>query len=275
VSEARAIHVIDAPRGWPAPDLRELWRYRDLVYYLARRDLAVRYRQTAIGAAWAVVRPVAFAAVFGVFLTLIGRVPTEGIPYPVFALTGMTMWLFMASCLGLTATSTMSSSSLVSKVYFPRLAIPLAAVIPPIADFLIALLVLFAAMALYGVAPTTNILALPAVFALALAIAFGAGLWLSAFAARYRDVQHVVPFVVQVGLFVSPVLYPLTLIPDQWQWLYSLNPLVSVLEGFRWCLLGTSSPGTLILIPIAVSVLLLASGLMVFAREQTRFADDL
>jgi lipopolysaccharide transport system permease protein len=271
----RAIEVIEPPRGWPRPDLRELWRYRDLVYFLARRDIAVRYRQTAIGAAWAIIQPVAFAAVFGMVITLFGRVPTEGIPYTVFALTGMCVWLFVSASLSLTAASTVTSAALLSKVYFPRLAIPLAAIIPPIVDFLIALLVLFGAMAIYGVAPSINIVALPGVFLLAVAIALGAGLWLSALAARYRDVQHVVPFLVQIGLFISPVLYPLSLIPDRWQVLYSLNPLVGVLEGFRWAVLGTNPPGEMLLIPLAVGALLLLSGLMVFARASTTFADEL
>jgi lipopolysaccharide transport system permease protein len=193
----------------------------------------------------------------------------------VFALTGMSVWLFMSSALSLTSSSTISSSSLVSKVYFPRLAVPLAAVIPPIVDFVIALLVLLCAMAVYGVTPSSNIVALPAVFLLAVAIALGSGLWLAAIAARFRDVQHVVPFFVQIGLFLSPVLYPLTLIPDKWQALYALNPLVGVMEGFRWAVLGTSSPGALMLIPLTVGVLLLISGLMYFAREQSRFADEL
>jgi lipopolysaccharide transport system permease protein len=270
-----AVHVIEPPRGWPRPDLRELWRYRDLVYFLARRDIAVRYRQTAIGAAWAILQPVAFAAVFGVFLTLLGSVPTDGIPYPVFALTGMSVWLFVSSSLDLPASSTVASGSLLTKVYFPRLAIPLAALVRPIVDFLIALVVLFAAMAIWGVAPSANIVALPAIFLLAVAVAFGAGLWLSAIATRYRDVQHLVPFAVQVGLFISPVLYQLSLIPERYQLIYALNPLVGVLEGFRWAVLGTSPPGALMLIPLAVGVLLLTSGLMFFARAEAGFADDI
>jgi lipopolysaccharide transport system permease protein len=275
VSDAPPIQVIEPPRGWPRPDLGEVWRYRDLVYYLARRDLAVRYRQTVIGAAWAIVRPVMFAAVFATFLTLIGRVPTEGVPYAVFALTGMSLWLFISTSLGVTSASTMASSALVSKVYFPRLAIPLAAMIGPVVDFLIALVVLFIAMALYGVAPGASIVALPAVFVLALAVTFGAGLLLSAYAARYRDIQQIVPFVVQIGLFASPVLYPLSLIPDRFQVLYALNPAVGLLEAFRWAVLGTSPPGGLLVIPIVAGVLLLAGGLAVFARAESRFADDL
>jgi lipopolysaccharide transport system permease protein len=272
---ARPIQVSVPPGGWPRPNLRELWQYRDLVYFLGRRDITVRYRQTAIGAAWAILQPIAFAAVFAVFLTLFGRVPTEGIPYPVFALTGMCVWLFVSSALSLTAYSTVMSAGMVSKVYFPRLVIPVAAIIAPTVDFLIALLVLFAAMAFYGVAPSVNIVALPAVFALAVLMTFGAGLWLSAVAVRYRDVQHVVPFFVQIGLFISPVLYQLSLIPDEYQVVYSLNPLVGVLEGFRWAVLGTSPPGELLLIPLAVGVALLVGGLMFFARAETTFADEL
>jgi lipopolysaccharide transport system permease protein len=268
------MQVIAPPSAWPRPDLRELWRYRDLVYYLARRDIAVRYRQTVIGAAWAIIQPVAFAAVFGTFLTLIGRVPTEGIPYAVFALSGMSVWLFLSASLSLTSASTVASAGLVSKVYYPRLAIPLAAVIPPIVDFFIAFLVLLVAMAIYGVAPSVNIVTLPIVVLLAVLIAFGAGLWLSALAARYRDVEHVVPFLVQIGLFVSPVLYPLALVPERWQALYSLNPLVGVLEAFRWAILGTDPPGHLLLIPLAVGLLLLAGGLAFFARASTTFADE-
>jgi lipopolysaccharide transport system permease protein len=275
VNGTPAIQVIEPPAGWPRPDLRELWRYRDLVYYLARRDLAIRYRQTVVGAAWAVIRPVVFAAVFATFVTLIGRVPTEGIPYAVFALTGMSMWLFISGSLTATSSSTIGSSSLVSKVYFPRLTIPVAAIVPQIVDFAIALVVLLIAMAVYGVSLTPNILALPAVCALALVITFGAGLWLAAYAARYRDVQHVVPFIVQIGLFVSPVLYPIDLVPDAYQVLYSLNPVVGVLEAFRWCMLGTSAPGELILIPVLAALVLFTLGLRVFARAATRFADEL
>ena len=270
-----AVQVIEPPRGWPRPDLRAVWRYRDLVYYLARRDLAIRYRQTVIGAAWAVVRPVAFAAVFASFVTLIGRVPTEGIPYAVFALTGMSMWLFISGSLLVTSSSTIGSGSLVSKVYFPRLTIPIAAIVPQIVDFGLAMVVLLIAMAIYGVPLTPHILALPVVFALALVVTFGAGLWLAAYAARYRDVQHVVPFIVQIGLFASPVLYPIDLVPDSLQVVYSLNPIAGVLEAFRWCVLGTAAPGELIVIPIVAGLLLFTLGLRVFARAETRFADDL
>ena len=273
-ADNRPAHTIVPPSGWPLPDLRELWGYRDLVYFLARRDIAVRYRQTVIGAAWAIVQPVAFATVLGLFLTLFGRVPTEGVPYAVFALAGMSVWLFVSGSLSSTATSTVASSALVRKVYFPRLVIPLAAIIPSIVDFLVALVVLFVAMAIFGVAPSGNIVALPGVFLLAVLVAFGAGLWLSALVVRYRDIQHVVPFLVQVGLFVSPVLYQLDLIPERFQAVYSLNPMVGVLEGFRWAVLGTSPPGELLLIPLTVGALLLISGLVFFTRAETTFADE-
>ena len=273
MAEQAPTAVIQPQSGWPAPDLRAVWSYRDLLYLLARRDIAVRYKQTAIGAAWAVLQPVAFAAVYSVFLSLIGKVPTGGIPFPVFALTGMGLYLFLAACLTQTAGSTVSSSALISKVYFPRLVIPLAAIVPPLVDLFVALIVLLVAMALFGVAPSANIVFLPAVLLLAVFTALGAGLWLSAIAVRFRDVQLLVPFVVQLGLFLSPVLYPLSLIPEQYRWLYGLNPVVGVMEAMRWSVLGSEWPGTLILVPIAVSVILFFSGLYYFTRAESRFAD--
>jgi lipopolysaccharide transport system permease protein len=272
---ANAVEIIQPPKGYALPDLGRVWEYRDLVYFLARRDIAVRYRQTLIGAAWAVAQPLAFAAVFSLFVTLIGRPPTAGLPFPVFALAGMTVWLFFSSTLSVVSNSTIASSSLISKVYFPRLVIPIAAVLPPIVDFLVALVVLFLAMAVYGVPPTMNLVALPATFLLAAATALGAGLWLSAIAVRFRDVQLIVPFSVQVGLFLSPVLYQASLVPERFQALYSVNPLVGVLETFRWSLLGTSPRGNLLLISVAVSIVLLVTGLLYFTRAETRCADDL
>jgi lipopolysaccharide transport system permease protein len=193
----------------------------------------------------------------------------------VFALTGMSAWLFVSSALSQTATSAVASATLISKVYFPRLAIPLAALVPPMVDLAVAVLVLLVAMAIYGVVPSAGIVLLPAVLALTALTALGAGLWLSAIAVRYRDVQHLVPFAVQVGLFLSPVLYPLDLVPDRFHLLYGLNPMVGVLEVLRWCVLGTDFPGVLVLVPIATATALLVSGLLFFARAETRFADDL
>jgi lipopolysaccharide transport system permease protein len=267
--------LIEPPRGWPRPDLGEVWRNRELVYFLARRDIAVRYRQTVVGAAWAIVQPVGFAVVFSLILDLFGRPPAGGVPYPVFALAGLTLWLFVSSCLSQIATSTISNAALISKVYFPRLVIPLAALIPPFVDFLVACAVLAGAMAIYGVAPAPGIVVLPIVVLVAAGTVLGAGLWLAAFGVRYRDVQHVVPFAVQLGLFVSPVLYQLSLVPDDLQLIYALNPMVGVLEAFRWALLGTEWPGAILLIPLLVGALLLASGLFYFTRAQARFADDI
>jgi len=266
---------IEPPRGWRLPDFRRVWQYRELVYFLARRDIAVRYRQTAVGAAWAIAQPVGFAAAFSLVLGLWGRPPSGGIPFPVFALAGMTVWIFVSSSLSHIAGSTLASSALISKVYFPRLVIPLAALIPPAVDFLVAFAVLVLAMVLWGVAPPPQVVLVPLMVVLAAGTVLGAGLWLSALAVRYRDVQHVVPFAVQLGLFASPVLYQLNLVPEAVQPFYVLNPLVGVLEGFRWALLGTSPPGEIILIPIVTAVALLATGLVFFARAETRFADDL
>jgi lipopolysaccharide transport system permease protein len=278
MNEHGAFHgtdLIEPAREWPLPDFRRVWQYRELIYFLARRDIAVRYRQTAVGAAWAIIQPVGFAAAFSLVLSLWSRPPTSGIPYPVFALAGMSVWLFVSSSLTHIAGSTVGSSALISKVYFPRLVIPLAALIPPAVDFLIAFGVLAVAMAFWGVGPPAQVVFVPLIVLLAAATVFGAGLWLSALAVRHRDVQHVVPFVVQIGLFASPVLYQLNLVPERYQALYALNPMVGVLEGFRWALLGTDSPGAIVLIPVVTAVILLVTGLMYFTRAEASFADDI
>ena len=266
---------IEPPQGWRLPDFRRLWQYRELAYFMARRDLAVRYRQTAVGALWAIAQPVGFAAAFSLVLGLWGRPPSGGIPFPVFALAGMTIWLFVTSSLTHIAGSTLANSALISKVYFPRLVIPLAALIPPAVDFLVAFAVLGVAMALWGVAPPPQVVLVPFMVLLAAGTVVGAGLWLSALAVRYRDVQHVVPFALQLGLFLSPVLYQLNLVPDSVQPFYALNPLVGVLEGFRWALLGTSPPGEIIVVPIVTAIVLLTTGVVFFTRAETGFADDL
>ncbi len=242
---------------------------------MARRDLAVRYRQTAVGAAWAIAQPVGFAAAFSLVLGLWGRPPSGGIPFPVFALAGMTIWLFVTSSLSHISGSTLASGALISKVYFPRLVIPLAALLPPVVDFLVAFGVLGVAMALWGVAPPPQVVLVPLVVLLAAGTVLGAGLWLSALAVRYRDVQHVVPFTLQLGLFVSPVLYQLDLVPEAVQPFYALNPMVGVLEGFRWAMLGTSPPGEIIIVPVVTAIALLTTGVIFFTRAETGFADDL
>jgi lipopolysaccharide transport system permease protein len=269
------VRVVEPSSGLRFPDLRELWGHRDLIYLLVRRDIAVRYRQSAVGALWAILQPVLLAVVFSVFLGLLAKVPSaEGIPYPVFAVSGMVMWLFFSEAMSRSSESTVASEALITRVYFPRVIIPLAAVLPQLVDFAVGFVVVIGAMLLYGVEPSLRVLLLPGVVLVALTTALGIGLWLSALHVRYRDVQHVVPFAILVGLFITPITYPLSLVPSALQPLYAINPLVGVLEGYRWVLFaGFPFPGAILLIPLITSLLLLITGALFFERMETTFAD--
>jgi|1185.fasta_scaffold84943_2 lipopolysaccharide transport system permease protein len=267
--------VIEPVGGLVFPDLRELWRRRDLLYLFVLRDLTVRYKQSVAGALWAVVQPVALAAVFSVFLGILAKVPSEGgIPYPVFALSGMVLWLFFTSSLIRSADSTVASSDLISKVYFPRIAIPLAAALAPVADFAVAFLVVVGALLVYGQPIDARILLVPLMVPLVLALALGAGLWLSALYVRFRDIGLIVPFMVQVGLFITPIIYPFSLLPENLRLVYGLNPMVGVLELYRWMIFpGTDWPGAVVIVPLIVAPVLLVSGAAFFERSQRGFAD--
>ena len=269
------VRVVEPVRGWRFPDLREVWHHRDLVYLMVRRDIAVRYRQSAIGALWAILQPLLLAVVFSVFLGHYANVPSApGIPYPVFAVSGMVMWLFFASAMSMASESTIASSALISRVYFPRTIIPLAAVIPPLVDFAIAFVVVIGAMLVYGTEPSVRILLLPVVTLLALMTALGLGLWLSALHVRYRDVKQAVPFAILLGFFITPITYPFSVIPSNIQPIYSLNPMVGVLEGYRWCLFSSYDfPGAVLLIPLIVGVVLVITGALFFERMESTFAD--
>ena len=267
--------VIEAPKGLSFPDVAEAWEHRDLLYFLVRRDVAIRYKQTSIGAVWAVLQPILLAVVFSVFLGHYAKVPSgAGVPYPVFALTGMVMWLYFAQAMAQAADSTVQSRELIAKVWFPRIIIPIAAVIPPAVDFLPAFAISVIVMLAYGVVPNAQILLFPLLVLLTLTTALGLGLWLSALNVRYRDVRLVVPFLIQVGLFVTPIVYPFDLVPKAVQPIYAINPMVGVLEAFRWMLFPDAQwPGALILIPIAMSIVLLVTGALYFNRAERDFAD--
>jgi lipopolysaccharide transport system permease protein len=260
--------------GWRLPHVSDLWRHPDLIYFLAKRDVTVRYKQTAVGALWAVLQPLLLAGVFTLFLGQLTDVPSDGMPYGLFALTGMTMWLFLAGAIGRCSESTLASSELISKVYFPRIVVPVAALAAPIVDFAAAFVVLLVILVAAGHVPGPEVVLVPAVFSVAVAIALGLGLWLSALVVRYRDVSLVVPFLILVLLFSTPILYPLSLVPDGYQTLYALNPLVGVMETFRWTVLSEApAPGPELLVSAATGAVLLASGLVYFARAEQRFAD--
>ena len=260
--------------GWVALNLRDLWEYRELLYFLVWRDLKVRYKQTVLGVAWVVIQPVFITLVFSVFFGRLVGVPSDGIPYPVFAFCGLLPWQLFAYAVTNASNSLVANDRLITKVYFPRLVIPLSAVLSGLVDFIFAFAVLLAMMAYYGIFPTLALWTLPGFLLMAMASAVGVGLWLSAFNVEYRDVRYTLPFITQLWFFISPVAYPTSLVPEKWRFLYGLNPMTGVVEGFRWALLGTSqSPGAWLGVSVVVTIALLIGGLYYFRRMEKNFAD--
>jgi len=266
--------VIEPSHSWLRLDLGDLWRYRELLFFLAWRDIKVRYKQTLLGATWAVIQPLLTMIIFSVIFGQLAGLPSEGIPYPVFTYTALLPWQLFAFALTQSSNSLVGSQNLVSKVYFPKLVIPIASVVPGLVDFFISFLVLMGLMAFYGIPLTARLLALPALLLLALMTAMAVGLWLSALNVEYRDVRIVVPFLTQFWMYATPIAYSGTIIPEKWRLLYALNPLTGVVEGFRWALLGKSEgTGVMIWVSTAIVVLLLASGLIYFKHMEDTFAD--
>jgi lipopolysaccharide transport system permease protein len=265
---------IEAPRGWAALDLAELWHYRELVYFLVWRDVKVRYKQTSLGIAWAIVQPVTTMVLFSVIFGRLAKLPSDGIPYPVFTYAGLLPWTLFSTALTNSANSIVGSSNLISKVYFPRLVVPIASVVSTLVDFTISLCVLLSLMAWYRITPGLAIVALPLLGLLALGTAMSVGLWASALNVRYRDIQYLMPFAMQFWLFASPVAYSPSLITSpKWRIVYGLNPMAGVIQGFRWALLGSSAP-TLLMVPgVVVTAALFAGGLYFFKRTEAGFAD--
>lgn len=271
--EPRATFIAPS-RGWRSLNLQELWQYRELLYFLTWRDIAVRYKQTLLGAAWAIVQPVLTMVVFSVFFGKLAQMPSDGLPYPLFSFAALVPWSFFASGLAASSNSLVGSANLIRKVYFPRLVVPLGSVLAGAVDFALAFLVLLAMMAFYGVVPGPAALALPYFFLLAFVTAVGAGLWLSALNVQFRDVRHIVPFLVQIWLFATPIAYPSSLIEGGWKLVFALNPMVGVVDGFRWSLLGSAeAPTGLILVSSFSSLLLLVTGAYTFRRMERTFAD--
>jgi lipopolysaccharide transport system permease protein len=265
---------IRASGGWRSLDLRDLWAYRELLYFLVWRDIKVRYKQTVLGAAWAILQPFATMVVFSLFFGKLAGVPSEGLPYPIFSYAALVPWTFFAQGVSQSANSVVSSQNLITKVYCPRLAIPLATVLAGVVDFVLAFVVLLGMMAYYGIAPTSNVVFLPLFLLLAFVTATGAGLWLSALNVRYRDVRYVVPFLTQIWLLLTPIAYPSTLLPGAWRTLYGINPMAGVADGFRWALLGSgSAPGPMLAVSSVAAVVLLVSGALYFRRLERNFAD--
>lgn len=265
---------IGPPSGWTAIGFRELWDYRELLYFLTWRDIKVRYKQTALGAAWAVIQPVFMMIVFSLFFGRLAKMPSDGIPYPVFTFCALLPWQLFAHALSESSNSLVGNQNLITKVYFPRLVVPISAVLGGLVDFAIAFVILIAMMLYYDIVPGWQIVMLPAFILLAVVTALAVGLWLSALNVQYRDVRYTINFLIQFWLFATPVAYPSSLIPQQWRWLYGLNPMAGVVEGFRWALLGKSDPpGAMLAVSIAVVILLLIGGLFYFRRMEQQFAD--
>ena len=266
--------VIQPRRHLFALDINAIWEYRELLYFLIWRDLKVRYRQSVIGVGWVILQPlmtmIVFTAVFGKFV----GVPSDGLPYPIFIFSALLPWNLFANSLTRGSASVVGNTQLVSKIYFPRLILPLSGVLSPVADFAVAFVILIGMMVWFGTSPTWGILALPLLVLLAILTALAIGLWLSALNVRYRDVGHAVPFLVQIWMFITPVTYPVSLVPEKWRLLYSLNPMTGVIEGFRWALLGKQSPDFAVITVSAVMMFtLLVTGIVYFRYTERTFAD--
>lgn len=255
-------------------DLQSVWQYRELLYFLVWRDVLTRYKQTAIGAAWVILQPLINMILFTLVFSQLAKIPSDGVPYPVFAFTALLPWSYFSQALAKTSNSVVSSTNLVTKIYFPRLLIPLAASIAPVVDLVFSFVVLLVLMAWFKIVPTWGLLVLPLFLVLAVLTALAVGLWSSALNVKYRDVGSIVPFVAQIWMYASPVAYPVSLVPEKWRLLYSLNPMVGVIEGFRWALLGKECPDLMVMAASSSAVAaLLMGGIVYFKRMEQSFAD--
>ena len=262
------------PSQWHVLPFRELWDYRELLYFFVWRDIKIRYKQTAIGAAWAILQPLLAMLVFSLFFGKLAHIPSGGLPYPIFYYSALLPWMYFAASLQNATNAIVENQRLVTKVYFPRLALPISSVLSGLADFGISFLMFIVLMIYYRIPPTTALLRVPVFLLFTVLTALGMGLWLSALNAIYRDVRYVLPFLVQFWLFASPVAYPSSLVPAKWRWLYGLNPMAGAIEGFRWSLTGSGSPpGRMALISAGVALALLLSGLAYFRMMETTIAD--
>ncbi len=267
---------IEPLRGWVSLKLGELWEYRELLYFLTWRDIKVRYKQTALGAAWAILQPLLTMVVFSLFFGRLAKVPSDGVPYPIFSLAALVPWTFFAFGLTQSSNSLVGSQNLIKKVYFPRLVIPISSLLAGLVDFCIAFGLLLVMMVYYGVGPTVNVIWVPFFIFLTLVTSLGVGFWLSALNVEYRDVRYAVPFLTQFWMFATPIAYPSSLLDNyrMWKTLYGLNPMAGVVEGFRWALLGTkTAPGPIIIASTLAAIFLLVSGAFYFRRMERTFAD--
>ena len=269
-----AVVRIVPPRGWFEVRLGEIWQYRELLYFFVWRDIKIRYKQTAIGVAWVVLQPLLTMAVFTLFFGRLAKLPSQGLPYPVFYFAALVPWTYFATALQNATSIVVENQRVITKVYFPRLILPASAVLSGLVDFSIGFVVLAGVTLGYGIRPGIAAVWLPVLLLLAVATALGVGLWLSALNALYRDVRYVMPFLVQFWLLASPVAYPSSLVPERWRWLYGLNPMAGVIEGFRWALTGHGqAPGAVLLASGGMVAVVLVGGLLFFQRMETTVAD--
>jgi lipopolysaccharide transport system permease protein len=268
------VTIIKPSMGWISLKLGELWEYRELLYFLTWRDIKVRYKQTVLGAAWAIIQPFFTMVVFSLFFGKLAKVPSDDIPYPIFSYAALVPWTFFANGLSQSSTSLVASANLIKKVYFPRLVVPISSVISGGMDFVLAFVVLLGMMLYFGIVPTWNVVWLPLLLLLALVTSLGVGLWLTAMNVQFRDVRYAVPFLVQAWMFATPIAYPSSLLDEPWRTLYGINPMAGVVESFRWALLGTeTAPGPIVIVSALVAAGLLISGAFYFRRMEKTFAD--
>lgn len=263
-------------KGWAWAKFRELWEYRELLFFLVWRDIKVRYKQTVLGAAWAIIQPFFTMVIFSLFFGRLANVPSDGLPYPVFSYAALVPWTFFATALTQASNSLVLSANMVKKIYFPRLTLPIATVLAGVIDFALAFVVLLAMMFYYDLPLTINMLWLPLFLLLALVTSLGVSLWLSAMNVQFRDVHYTIPFLTQAWLFATPIAYPSSLLSEPWRTLYGLNPMAGVVEGFRWALLGTdTAPGLMTMVSAVVALILFVGGALYFQRMEQSFADVL
>jgi lipopolysaccharide transport system permease protein len=264
---------ISPPKKWIPINLSELWNYRELLYSFTWRDVKIRYKQTALGFLWAIIQPLFMMLIFTVFFGRLAKIPSDGLPYPLFVLAALLPWTLFAEGITRSTSSMITNASIMTKVYFPRLIMPLSGILSPLVDFAVSFSILVIVMAYFGFIPTMNVIFLPLFILLGLATSLAIGLWLSALNVQYRDFQYTIPFMIQLWLFASPVVYPASLVPESVRFLYGLNPMAGVIEGFRWALLGTEMPGAMILVSVSVVVVLLVSGAFYFRKMEQYYAD--
>ena len=265
--------IIRPPRTWIPVDLRELWNYRELLASFTVRDIKIRYKQTVLGFLWAIIQPLFMMLIFTIIFGGFAKIPSDGLPYPLFSFAALLPWMLFSEGLTRSTMSMVTNANIMTKVYFPRLIMPISGILSPLADFAISLSILVIMMAHYGFVPTINIIFLPLFILLALATSLGIGLWLSALNVKYRDFQYTVPFIIQLWMYASPVVYPASMLPEAIRPFYGLNPMAGVIEGFRWALLGTEIPGSIIFVSVGVVIVVFFSGLFYFKRMEQYYAD--